>query len=810
MVRYRLDDLGWFQFEALAQALLKADLGLGVESWGGRGDHGRDAFFSGALNFPSKSIRSDGPFIFQVKFVSEANAAGAKPEASLLAAVRKEMGLIAERQLRLKGVRPSHYVLVTNSPVSARSREKVEALLSKALSGCDSHCLGAGDVCDLLDAHSELRRAFPQLLSLRDLDVLIAEAVSRENLERSRSAVEGARMVAPTFVPTSAYRRAWECLRRHHFAVLEGPPEVGKTAIAWMIALTQLSLGWQAVVCDDPADLFQRYSRETRQVFVADDAFGRTEYDPSRGSKWESQLSRVYRELDGSHWLVWTSRHHILERAKRAMDLQGEAQGFPRPGAVLVDATELSQEEKALMLYRHARGAGLEVEAKELLRRHVRSVVGDPDFTPERIRRFVTTDLPGLARENSRRRIKDDEIAERIRESIRNATDRILKTYSKLPAGHKWVLVSLLESGGASDVAAVESAYAMHCPAADRGDYTFSVILDELTEAFVKRVSSLWARRERVDWIHPSYRDVVIDQLAADPGMQLSFVENSGLPGIKLALSEAGGAKGNRRFPLLSAPGSWDALRRSCTAVAKGDADWAGVELCETLHHAFLTAPDAKSKDEVLATIKSVLPLVREGWDERRVALGSYALSAYCNLSALVSPLPPLPNLLPSIEAKHARLLEALDGAEGHYELDQTAVSEWVDLIEIVRENEPRVLRQLGFPEKQLSDVTRLVESAKSELAGEPDYDSSELYNEESSRVESIGEALAKLSSIIPSEAEELSVLASKLESKASMYRGRAEEMEERAAAEEDWGDPQKIDRPRGELLDVDGLFSDL
>ena len=32
MLRYRLDDLGWFQFESLMQSLMKAELGLGIES----------------------------------------------------------------------------------------------------------------------------------------------------------------------------------------------------------------------------------------------------------------------------------------------------------------------------------------------------------------------------------------------------------------------------------------------------------------------------------------------------------------------------------------------------------------------------------------------------------------------------------------------------------------------------------------------------------------------------------------------------------------------------------------------------------
>jgi len=79
MLRYKLDNLGWFQFECMIQSLLKFQFGIGIESWGGRGDHGRDAFYKGSLEFPRKGELRDGPFIFQVKFVEEANAAGSKP-----------------------------------------------------------------------------------------------------------------------------------------------------------------------------------------------------------------------------------------------------------------------------------------------------------------------------------------------------------------------------------------------------------------------------------------------------------------------------------------------------------------------------------------------------------------------------------------------------------------------------------------------------------------------------------------------------------------------------------------------------------
>jgi hypothetical protein len=47
MTDYRLDDLGWYEFERLCQALLKAAYGTAIEAWGGSGDLGRDAYAAG-------------------------------------------------------------------------------------------------------------------------------------------------------------------------------------------------------------------------------------------------------------------------------------------------------------------------------------------------------------------------------------------------------------------------------------------------------------------------------------------------------------------------------------------------------------------------------------------------------------------------------------------------------------------------------------------------------------------------------------------------------------------------------------------
>jgi hypothetical protein len=216
LLRYHLDDLGPYQFEKLAQSALKASVGLGVESWGNRGDWGRDAYARGPLRFPDPKEQTAGPFIFQVKFVEGANAAGSRPGAALLSSSSREVARLLDRMRKGIWKGPAHFTFITNSLVGAEQREKIRAVFQEAMVSAAIHVWGGDDICDILDRRSGVARAFPQLLSIRDLDDLISFALTKESRERSESALQIATELVPVFAPTSSYERAWNVLRKHH------------------------------------------------------------------------------------------------------------------------------------------------------------------------------------------------------------------------------------------------------------------------------------------------------------------------------------------------------------------------------------------------------------------------------------------------------------------------------------------------------------------------------------------------------------------------------------------------------------------
>ena len=663
MIRYRLDDLGWFQFEWLVQAALKDHLGLGVESWGGHHDHGRDAWCDDALHFPAKQSKSDGPFLFQAKFVENANAAGARPFPRLIAAVRAEMAEIVRRSADDDAwLNCRHYVLITNSLISPEGRQTVKTEVKKSLLAAKVHCLGGGDICDILDGTPAVRRAFPQLLSLRDLDALLASIVNRDIIERSTAAIAQARDVASVFIPTGAYIQTWDVLKKHHFAVLDGPAEMGKSAIAWMIALTQVASGWEAYVCDTPEDFFRALPGETSKIFIADDAFGRTEYDPARGANWEAQLHRVFARLGNSHWLIWTSRRHILERARKRLDLQGGASAFPQPGEVVVDASRLTVQEKALMLYRHSRNSLLTHDTRALIKRHAVQIVSDAAFTPERIRRFVVEVVPHLVADPTCKADAKALIA-RIGHEIQNPTERMRKSFQALSLAHKWMLLSLLES---ENYCTAENLISRYRSQYADGEVKPKEVLEELSEAFV-RINGTTQRI--VEWIHPSYRDLVIEQLRDGGSLKSEFLNRMSMSGIQLALSAAGGATGRLRFPLVTSVNDWDILEGRCLHVARSS----GTERCAALLTTLTDALDSSIGAErgiLQRILKATCRILREKWDGEQIELDAPTITSYAIASERTSPMEPMPALEASWHAAVERLQRKIRDDESDFLLE--------------------------------------------------------------------------------------------------------------------------------------------
>ncbi|MCK5607355.1 hypothetical protein KAR91_36060 [Candidatus Pacearchaeota archaeon] len=573
MLRYDLDKLGWYSFECLCQTLLKHKLGLGVEAWGGHKDWGRDSYYEGQLNYPKKEPQ-EGPFIFQCKFVNGANAAGARNDDLILNSVKQECKSIqsklqdkihevskrvTEREWKIP---PKIYTFMSNAIIRPPLRKSIEDCVKEVLPDCKFVKNDGKDICGTIDLTDGIAKKFPAILSLNDLESLLSNCVNNDLLVRSNAAIEEAKEISKVFVPTKSYAKAFNILNKFYYVVLEGPPEVGKTAIGRMIALSYIPENWEAIECREPRDFLRKYKEADKQIFVADDSFGRTEYRPDRVRLWQDELPSILRKIDKHHLLILTSRKHLLEMAKDKLDIPGVNCIFPLPAEVLVDVSSLTELNKTLMLYRHMKNAGLDEKQKKSVCKLAKFTIAHKGFTPERIREL--TQKVKASGMNSKL----------VNEMLQNPTGRMSKTYRGLPVAHKWFMISVLLSSPNhfSNSKNIESLYEELCPSGEMRE--FAEIKSHLSEAFIKTVP-FWitddygnpnfeSLTDIICWVHPSCGDMVAKELSNSPKDRIHFLKHCNVSGLKYAVSVGGGSEGSEVLPILKSRKDWSIFEERC------------------------------------------------------------------------------------------------------------------------------------------------------------------------------------------------------------------------------------------------------
>jgi hypothetical protein len=700
MIESEFDRLGDREFERLCQALLVHKYGEAIEVRSGPGDLGADAFTTQSLRFPDPDRPERGPFAFQVKFVENAAQLGTR------AVTRLRQSLVAERveiERRIgTGVwtAPRHYVLMTNVRVRPSAKERVVNAVSPAMPDATVHVMDRLWLDVALTAVPELRRSFPTMLTFRDLVAVVDDVVSHSLRNRSQAFLNDARDLQPVFVATRAYAKALAMLQMHGFVVLTGPPEMGKTAIAKMLALVQVTEGWDVIDCRGPEDFERTFDTQRHQLYVADDVFGSTEYQPAIAQAWERALSQVISRLDDSHWFIWTSRPAPLREGLNALHLQGPAERFPAPANVTVDAADLSSEERALILLAHCQHTTLSEPVRQFVARHGVALSTHAQFTPQRAARFAAqaTELATLAVEN---------MGGIIDVAMADVTPAMRTAFRRMNDEQHTLLICLLDTEAELTVDAIEAAYDRHRHTDGSGGHSVTELLGLLEEQVLRRLDP----SDSYTWAHPSWRDLVILRIMEDSAKRRRFLARCGVAGLELAASTAGGT-GDRQRPFLRTPADVELFMGR--VVERADSNEIDDHRRLLLTVSGLLQGATRPIDGTTELAGQLLDRVRERWDAAESVIPPDVLELYYDVSAEIAPLRPGPLLDPTYEAHCGRMAARFSRA---------AIAEYDDavaFIQTVGRNEPRALRAWGHPRRWERGLRRLfTETERRTEAGE-------------------------------------------------------------------------------------------
>ncbi len=214
----------------------------------------------------------------------------------------------------------------------------------------------------------------------------------------------------------------------------------------------------------------------------------------------------------------------------------------------------------------------------------------------------------------------------------------------------------------------------------------------------------------RVAWVHPSWRDLVIEHVSKDDVVRQRFLRGCSIHGTLLALSSAGGEAGARQLPLLKNDRDWDALTDRVHELAPSLEQAELIGLLDGAAHTLRELKSTAAEPEAEALARALLARFNSLWATAHTPIALPELEAWLGLASLLSPRPSPP----SIAVTWAELLPVTAPDISEYRsLERFA--DWLTLADLLLDYDPEVLHQLGFP----GHSPPLIIAFCSELAGD-------------------------------------------------------------------------------------------
>ncbi len=280
-------------FEDLAREVVGKELGIRFEAFGPGPDGGIDG----------RHALGSSKTILQAKHYLRSSIS------SLIKVAREEAK-------KLKAHIPSRYLFATSKSLTPTSKAKIAAALSPILKS-ESDIFGQEDLNGMLGRHPEIEKAHIKLWLSR---TAVLERILRSSAfnftATARTDIEAKVKI---YVPNPSLKEARDKLESHHVLIVAGPPGVGKTTLAEMLAYAYIGEEWTFVPIRDLNDGFAEISDAKKLLYFFDDFLGTSALDSKALAAKDSELSRFINRIRRTKnaRFILTTRAYILEEARR-------------------------------------------------------------------------------------------------------------------------------------------------------------------------------------------------------------------------------------------------------------------------------------------------------------------------------------------------------------------------------------------------------------------------------------------------------------------------------------------------------------
>lgn len=622
MGKYNLERLGWFNFEQLVGCLLREIIGPGVSTFSGSVDKGRDATYSGPADFPSSDKILEGEWIFQVKH-RQWDTRG-------VAAVRSELKRTLDNELvkvcNKHGHKCDFYVFVTNCPLTASDKDKLQLIIGSQESIEKGFVLGEADIEQLLDIHPKIVRAFPQIMGIGQLRELVNWGIR----ERSLAYLGQVQEDLETYVVTEAYLKARELLNKQHFCIISGAPKMGKTCTGNALAASFAADDFSIVELRVQQDFYDVLNEDERQLFICDDVFGDISLQADKRDDWAKGFAWLLKRLGNQHKLLWTARTYIFKEALESSKLEEERPTLEKVDNVTVSVDDLKRIEKAMILYNHAKKAQLPEKTKTLLKGICVDIIDHPCFAPESIRQLCTGKIVEFS---SNDEITKEDFLSKVQGFLSCPGLSWKKAFNNASQEEQLLCIQVMSKGGNVLFEKLKSKYENWQTKAGASVLPFNEAFNRAEGSFLKR-KVLWGGKVYITFYHPSMRDLLVEIIDSNKVVRTSYIEELSFDEIASLIVTGEGTNGSATSSghMVKLSGQEDLVHVEChlrnrllPSMQLGDANVVLAQISVTLSKTSATVETPKI---VLLILNLVIEAVcsEEFWERHKKPLGQSVL----------------------------------------------------------------------------------------------------------------------------------------------------------------------------------------